>query len=509
MNQTPPPDPHDPQHPQHPHDPARTPPLWKAPQPAEPALVGPRCSGWLSWAVILLAVASVIIGQVLLTIASTGGQISPDDEAATAAMLELQCKVVFAAELLSPGAGTMQLADINQYAITPGLTRRLAALNASLPTTPESEARQRNIEQALGLLAGNTNEEEEPTELDALVHQAILGETPLDTAQVEMLDRELGWFGQVLTTRDLPPTSPDRRAIEGKAMMFMGAIVVLLIVGGLAGLAGLVLLIIGLVNRYSGSLVLHRGPVQARGGVYLQAFAVYLGLYLIVTQGVLMLLGATGLLDRIGLSIETVGMTGLVIASVVAVVWPILRGVPGAMARSDLGLHRGRGILTEIGCGIIGYFSILPIFGMGVIATLILGFIMQYVLQATGQVDPNAPPQIISHPVLVWISQGGFGVRLGVLLLAACFAPFFEEIMFRGALFADLRRRMSFIPAALLMALIFAAIHPQGIVAVPALASLAFGFAILREWRGSLIAPMVAHALHNGTLVMVMIIAFM
>jgi membrane protease YdiL (CAAX protease family) len=34
-------------------------------------------------------------------------------------------------------------------------------------------------------------------------------------------------------------------------------------------------------------------------------------------------------------------------------------------------------------------------------------------------------------------------------------------------------------------------------VAVPALGSTALVLAALREWRGSIIAPMVAHACHN------------
>jgi membrane protease YdiL (CAAX protease family) len=49
--------------------------------------------------------------------------------------------------------------------------------------------------------------------------------------------------------------------------------------------------------------------------------------------------------------------------------------------------------------------------------------------------------------------------------------------------------------------LIFAALHPQGFLAIPALASIGMGFSLLREWRDSLIAPMVAHAINNGILV--------
>jgi membrane protease YdiL (CAAX protease family) len=50
------------------------------------------------------------------------------------------------------------------------------------------------------------------------------------------------------------------------------------------------------------------------------------------------------------------------------------------------------------------------------------------------------------------------------------------------------------------MSLIFAAIHPQGWVAIPALMSLSCGFTLVREWRGTLLPGMVAHGLHNGLL---------
>jgi membrane protease YdiL (CAAX protease family) len=37
--------------------------------------------------------------------------------------------------------------------------------------------------------------------------------------------------------------------------------------------------------------------------------------------------------------------------------------------------------------------------------------------------------------------------------------------------------------------------------------ALGFGFALLREWRGSLIAPMTAHALNNGIVMTFLIVA--
>jgi membrane protease YdiL (CAAX protease family) len=54
---------------------------------------------------------------------------------------------------------------------------------------------------------------------------------------------------------------------------------------------------------------------------------------------------------------------------------------------------------------------------------------------------------------------------------------------------------------------LFAAIHPQGWAAIPVLASVGFVFAAVREWRASIIAPMVGHALNNATVVTMLVVA--
>jgi membrane protease YdiL (CAAX protease family) len=70
--------------------------------------------------------------------------------------------------------------------------------------------------------------------------------------------------------------------------------------------------------------------------------------------------------------------------------------------------------------------------------------------------------------------------------------------MFRGALFAHLRERFPWWIAAPAMAVIFALMHPQSWIALPVLAAIAIVFAGIREWRGSIIGCMAAHAVHNG-----------
>jgi membrane protease YdiL (CAAX protease family) len=91
-----------------------------------------------------------------------------------------------------------------------------------------------------------------------------------------------------------------------------------------------------------------------------------------------------------------------------------------------------------------------------------------------------------------------------VFLTACVAAPIVEETMFRGVLYRHLRdwsagqqRWMSVIFAALVNGLIFASIHPQGIFGIPVLATLAIGFSLAREWRGSLVSSIVMHGIHN------------
>ena len=102
------------------------------------------------------------------------------------------------------------------------------------------------------------------------------------------------------------------------------------------------------------------------------------------------------------------------------------------------------------------------------------------------------------------------------LLTVACIAaPIVEETMFRGVLYRHLRQSTRGIGTAasiaisiLIMSFVFAAIHPQGLVAIPVLMSLAIAFALAREWRGSLVPSMVMHAVNNGLAMTVLIMVF-
>ena len=87
-----------------------------------------------------------------------------------------------------------------------------------------------------------------------------------------------------------------------------------------------------------------------------------------------------------------------------------------------------------------------------------------------------------------------------VLVMVAVIVPLGEEFLFRAYVFRALTSWCGVIPAALLSAVAFAAVHigwvPIGLIPMVAL----FGFTqcLLYEWTGSLYPPLAVHALGNA-----------
>jgi membrane protease YdiL (CAAX protease family) len=204
--------------------------------------------------------------------------------------------------------------------------------------------------------------------------------------------------------------------------------------------------------------------------VFLEDFALYLILFLFL--GVMLrLFGAA--------SLQWQWLAVLIIP--IIMLWNRQRGLTDAQQRQAFGWYQGRGWLQEAGAGIAGYFAGIPVIAAGCFITAVL-------IQLTGK--------SVASPVIAML-KGGLWHTVALLALLCIFAPVLEETMFRGALFHHLRRRWSWTIGALAVSLIFALMHPQGWVAAPALGAVAFVLAALREWRGSLIAPMAAHAFNN------------
>jgi len=83
--------------------------------------------------------------------------------------------------------------------------------------------------------------------------------------------------------------------------------------------------------------------------------------------------------------------------------------------------------------------------------------------------------------------------------VAALVAPVTEEFLFRGYFYGVLRRYVGVVPAMLFTSTLFAAIHMNGPVFLP-LFVLAMCLTLAYEATGSLLVPMLMHALFNSVM---------
>lgn len=90
-------------------------------------------------------------------------------------------------------------------------------------------------------------------------------------------------------------------------------------------------------------------------------------------------------------------------------------------------------------------------------------------------------------------------LRMGLAVLCVVAAPLFEEFIFRGLIFAGLRRSFAWWPSAAASAALFAAVHPP--VSMIPVFFLGLCTAAACERGRSLMAPMLVHAVYNAAVV--------
>jgi membrane protease YdiL (CAAX protease family) len=116
--------------------------------------------------------------------------------------------------------------------------------------------------------------------------------------------------------------------------------------------------------------------------------------------------------------------------------------------------------------------------------------------QALGdQAEPQEIVQYFSHAARhsQWLRV------LATVTMAVVIAPMEEEFLFRGYIYGVLRRHLGVVPALLLNAALFSAIH-LNLPALPALFVLALCLTLAYESTGSLLVPMVMHSMFNATM---------
>ena len=121
-----------------------------------------------------------------------------------------------------------------------------------------------------------------------------------------------------------------------------------------------------------------------------------------------------------------------------------------------------------------------------------LGFTVLYLRVAFWCGHPVPPQEVLDHLAKAGLVAADWPLVAGVVVLA----PVVEEILFRGYLLGSLLLVLGPIPAQLVTAAAFGAVHTGGYQLPIGVLGLLFGW--LRVRYGALAPGMLAHALHNA-----------
>lgn len=322
----------------------------------------------------------------------------------------------------------------------------------------------------------------------------------LTPADRELLAKSLGWSGRLALHPAGGTDEAGREELLSEAkqtfvrLLALLVIVVLLAAAGLAALAAIVALLV--FRPQSRALP----QTSAHGGIYAETFAIWMVTYIAFSRAAQWLPVEAS---------HVLLIAGSMLLSMLALLWPMARGVGWQTVRDDLGLNFGRRPLVEVLLGPVAYLAGIPLATGGLVIVLVAIAVVQLFTGAGGELDRGSLP---SHPAVGWLLAADWREKLQILFLAGVMAPLMEESLFRGALYRHLRdstHRLGYIgsvlASAVIGAFVFAAIHPQGWIAVPALMGLACAFTLVREWRGTLLPAMIAHGLNNTLLMCVLI----
>jgi membrane protease YdiL (CAAX protease family) len=309
-------------------------------------------------------------------------------------------------------------------------------------------------------------------------------------SQWQQLGAHMGWFA-TLARADLEGDPAEQKDISED----QGWLLIFIVMAGFwflgAGGTGLALMVVLLCLAIAGRIRSAIAPMPQVGTVLGETFVVWMLALLAIRLVSARLLGN----DDPGVGQMWLSMA-MTFASLLALTWAGFRGLRWSAFAEAAGLRWTGGAFRLGWMSATSYACALPCMGAGVLVGVALSALI-----------PGRSFQDVSHPVQEML-PGASPAELAALFAIACVAaPVVEEIVFRGLLFGHARqgtwrwpKALSIAFAMLFSATIFAAIHPQGVLAVPALAGVSLGFCITREWTGSVYPGMVAHGVHNGVL---------
>ncbi|MCH8260009.1 MAG: CPBP family intramembrane metalloprotease [Planctomycetes bacterium] len=315
--------------------------------------------------------------------------------------------------------------------------------------------------------------------------------------QRELLVQHLGWFGRLALAPPEAEEQADRKAVLAPAWRVLLLLLVVVVLGVLAGFAGFIGLVVTgvltIVGKVRSGLVAGAGP----HAIYAETFAIWMFVFFGLQVAAGFVVTASGMQAH-----QLAIAAAAVLVSLGVLLWPVLRGIPWRQIRTDIGWTLGRRPVLEPAFGVAGYAMTLPLLAVGLVFVIVL---MMIQTALAGPVPTFAPMGGPAHPIITDLAQGHWWAKAQVLFMAVVAAPIVEETMFRGVLYRHLRDASARMGIVLSIALstfintfVFAVIHPQGWVAMPALMALACGFTLMREWRGTVVPSMIMHAINNA-----------
>jgi uncharacterized protein len=224
-----------------------------------------------------------------------------------------------------------------------------------------------------------------------------------------------------------------------------------------------------------------------------------IGVYLIGQLGLQLLAGlvlmASGILDPGALDPDQGGtaLLGIVVASQLAGLIGVLGflRLRGVILRDPIGTVRPLG--RNVGIGV----------GLGLVAILGSTIVVSVLVALSG--SEATPDQVLTGGLVETPGQIALAVVAAVVL-----APVAEELLFRGLLHRSLRSRWRIVPATVVSSFLFAVVHVDVVLSQPlALVGLTLVGAVLAvayERTGSLLVPIVIHAVHNAITIIAVVV---
>lgn len=473
---------------------------------------GSRTAGWVTLLLLIPALAVVVFFQQRAVIAEAAlaeeraQEIVPSGKADVFGLLS-RFTVKFNHLLEEMGASESELAQfrgnymdtIDEQAMSPHEEMRAAMIAGDMEGADAALLRlDETLEKVEAFEGALDAEYTEALRTDAALLRDIYT-TEESAAGLSADERSLlidhhGWHGRLALTYGKDDDDPERaELVKGGGMLAVGlggfAIVVVL-----ALIAGFVLLIVGIVLVGSRKLRFRFLPPAVGGSVYLETFAVFVGLFML-TQVASMLLPK---------STPPALIFGLQWLVALSLFWPMVRGVGFERWKADMGFRAPRGVFREIWAGILVYLASVPLFLLAALLGLALVMVRQLLLH-----EPGGEESIVEAPLtnpIIELIESMDGLSLVVLgSLVMVWAPLVEEGIMRGALYRHLRSRMYAVFAAILSALLFGALHQYDVLMLLPVITLGAMFAFMREWRGSIIGCITAHTLHNSTIFLLIV----